>query len=958
MNMNKNYLKLIFLILTAIIILFSQTHFVFANSVNSSDMSSKNDSFNLSNEMLMKIKKMPFDEETFKLTFQTLVYNSNIAAAYELAQIAVVKRPKDIVWHEKLAQTSTWVGDYNTAMQEWLYVVKHTNDINKIKYAISIAKLLAYDSVSVQMLQIYLVKCPDNIPAYLELARAQNRINQPKQALLTLQKINQTHPNRLAYELSAAIYQDMDDWSNALKIWQQIDRRYGPDTKSVMAEAVMIYMQGDFKRAVSILKQAIPTAKLNDNDYWQALADLAWIINERRLAILGYSHILNDSSNLVRLIELELLTNPKQAYSYSLRGWYHSHEQFFLIHALDLAQQFGQWHSINDLLMNLSGKELRAAEKTLPFWGAQANLYGAYGATDLQRKVLVQGIKLHPEMIELKSDLLWLVMTNGEYKSIKTLMEAWYEQNVWQDDLLWHAYAEGFDVLNQFNSSISMYQLHLFQDFQNDQVLIDYANILERAQLYQQAYDVRKYVWNRTLPKLYHSSLFDKESIEAISQVAPYFVSGTDQVQFFSTFTDTEMDNNQINILLNWMVPRGYIDLMSFFKAYYLNNELPDWAEINLALAHNDLPALQKIIKHTDRAWPRADRINAAVRLENTQLANELAFNELTERPSASEIYTEFTNYALHDANYINVGEAYEQFVTVAGPRTNFETKLRLTNEWKIRPFFYLWKLRTTDPGSIINVPDHDGELGLKLDQTIHRGNVTYSFGYRKSLNSFVPLAIDLNYQLAARWTGIVKLGYNQENFENSYMRVGGVQDQLNLGFIYNITKYDSLQAQAQGLNYYSQNRHYLANGYNLEGLLEHKFWLSYPDYTVGVFSNLYHFNRNGSFGGDVTRLFPTLVGSNNMTNYQLLIPNSYSEGGFIFSFGNTILEYTHAWRPYLWASLYYNSITHLSNNVKAGINGSVFGRDSLLIYGERGSAPSTANSVNYIIGLRYMLYF
>jgi polysaccharide biosynthesis protein PelB len=240
--------------------------------------------------------------------------------------------------------------------------------------------------------------------------------------------------------------------------------------------------------------------------------------------------------------------------------------------------------------------------------------------------------------------------------------------------------------------------------------------------------------------------------------------------------------------------------------------------------------------------------------------------------------------------------------------------------------------------------------------------------GYRKALSGFIPASIDIFYELGHQWTANLELGYNQEVYENSYLLIGGVQDQIDLVLDNKITQRDLLTIEALGHTYYSQDRHYLSSGFNLFGTLQHKFYLTYPDYTLGAFGHLFHYDRNGSFGGNITTLFPNLVPSQipdlsdlpliRRQDYKLLIPPSYREAGAYFSFGDSIQEYSHRWRPYLWASLFYNSITRLSNNVRGGLNGTIFGRDSLLIYLERGSAPSVANAISYKIGARYKIYF
>ena len=687
------------------------------------------------------LKNRPYDEEAYQLAYKTLIFNSHIRKAYELAKIAVAKNPHDLTWHQHLAQTATWLSEDDTAMTEWLYVAKHTQNFNTMKQAISTAKLFGYDRVLVTLLNLYLTKVPSDQYAYLELADALNRNDEPHKALLTLQTLNQSHPSRAAFEMEASIESDLGDWDAALKTWQKIDKMFGPNLKSVMAEAVIYYSRKQFRQAVAILKQGIPLAKKTDDDFWQTLAQLAWMINDRPFAILGYQHQLKDSSSLVSLIELERVSQPNLALFYSMLGWSSFHQPLFFSSALSMAVELKKWQTLNDLFIQLSAKDRSIAEKNLQYWQTLALLCKQFGVPSLQKYILAEGVITQPKLLQLSSDLLWLFLDNGEYPSIKALMERLNERFQWQDPLLWHAFAEGFDELNNYPVALIIYQMHLLQNLQKSQVWIDYAKLLIRANLDEEAYEVWRALWFQNETKVSASGP-DSETLRALSQVAPYMVSGTDQVTYLSALLNGNSTDEDTNIVLNWIVPRNDEALLSFFKAYYMNNVLPDWAQINLSVMKNDLPTLQKIIEHQDRTWPRADRINAAVHLENTPLAVDYAFAELTERPMAHEIYNEFTQYGLLNANHVNIGQEFEEFVGVVGPRTKAEAKLRLTNTWKITPSASLWHIRSNE-AMIVNLPSEVAQVGITLDQKVHRGNVVYGLLYRQSLNGFVPLSID-----------------------------------------------------------------------------------------------------------------------------------------------------------------------------------------------------------------------
>lgn len=915
-------------------------------------------------DIMPKLKKIPYDDEGFKLLFKLLIYQANIAEAYQLAFIATTKQPNDLTWHTHLAQTAIWAGDYNQGMKEWLYVSEHASNPKKIKHAILLAKILGYDTVAVKMLKSYLIKNPSDTSAVIELAEEQNRIAQPHHALLTLHTLNQSHPNLKADELIATIYQDLGEWNQALKTWQQIDRHYGPTTRSALAQAVIYYTQNHLEQALDVLKRAIPTAKPRDKRFWETFANLAWMLNKQDLAMLGYAQDPHNSSHLLRLISLQRTTHPQQALYQSLKGWARFNQMVFFYDALYIAEQLSQWSIVNNLLANLSNEELQTVQQTELFWQTLANLYATIGLESLQKNVLVQGIFLLPEFNALKASLLWLIINDGEAQTLRHLLQEWSTPDLINDSTLWQAIAEAYSALNQVNIALAIYQHHLLQDYQKEQVLIDYTNLLDKAGFDQKAYDLRHYLWSKILFRAHQNPHVDNNMLQSISQLSVYFVSGTDQIQLLNALMKNHFDEQNINILLNWLVAQHAFELISYIKAYWIDYQLPDRIAIYLALINNDLPTLQKIMGQTQKTLPHADHINAAVRLENTPLAEALAFQELTGRPLAHETYNAFTQNALTDSNKLAIAEEYEQFIDLVGTRTRLGATLRLTRQWQALPFFNVWNVKTNNRQLITNVPSQDLNAGIQLHQKIHRGNANYRLAYREALNHVLPLDVNLNYQLASQWHASVNLGYNQEIFQTSYLRIGGVQDELDLRLRYNISSYDSAQAAIQGFNYYSQDRHYLADGYFLHGLYEHKFWLSYPDYTLGAFGNVYHFNRNGSYGGDITTLFPqqsstsTSSQTTQATNYQLLVPEDYNEGGFIFSVGNAILDYTRAWRPYVWASLYYNSFVGFSNDVKFGMNGSVFGRDSLLLYAEHATSPAVKNAVNQTIGARYAFYF
>lgn len=917
--------------------------------------------------------KIPYQDEAFTMAYRVFIYNNRIVEGYRIAQYAVQHQANSVNWRQKLAESATWMGDYNVAMREWLWVVQHTEDKKIMLKAMKTTQALAYDQVLALMLTTYLEVYPTDNWAVIQLAQTQNRLGQPDQALKNLSAIK---PTPASMKLQAFILADQGDWKQALKTWETLDRKFGFSVDASLNEANILMLQGNFEQALQRLKLAANKATASQHEFWSTLAELAWRVHDDKWARLAFSQDLTKPDHLLRLISLDRVDYPEQALQYAVQGWFNFRHMWFFADTLYSADQLQHWPIIVKTLLSLTPRELQVAESKPIFWQAQASIYRATGDQQGEKALLIHGLERHPQMDSLKIMLLWLSIEQGNVRWIKFLLQDAYAHAEMIHGQGWHAYAAGLEALNR--SSRALY-IYLSQNLLGQsgalvatqpmdlQVWIDLAGTFDKLHYHETAYAIRYRLWQGLSQRTTPGSFSLQDRARALCQLIPYFASGTTQVAWVRMLLQDNLTAQEFNIILHDMVRRNAYELIQYFRDYY-PYPLPDNIALFLALIQNDLPTIQDILTHTERVLPRAERIAAAERLENTAMVTQYAFEELSERPLSTDVYNSFTQAGIKEANSVKATQEYELFINLVGPRTKLETQLRLSNRWKLHPYFSNWDVKTNNPQVLTNVPSIDLQTGMSLEQKIWHGSVHYKLGYRKALNSFVPADLEINFQPSGQLNVDLDIGYNQENFQTTYLLMGGVQDQLNARFIYTPLKYDALQTEAQLLNYYSQDRHYLADGYNLHALYTHKIWLTYPDYTLGVYGNLFYFNRNGSYGGDVTTLFPPLTPEQQATpaltattqeqNYKQIIPPTYGEGGVQFSFGDGIQAYSHAWRPYFFGALYYNSLTRLSHNVKGGIQGSVFGRDSLMAYAEYGNAPALASAVVYRFGLSYMLYW
>ena len=99
------------------------------------------------------------------------MYNSHIQDAYQLALMAVQKNPLPLNWHERLAQTAMWTGNYGLGFKQWLYILKKHKTAELINYLLRVSKVIRFDEVYVIALQYHIADNPGDVDAYFELAK-------------------------------------------------------------------------------------------------------------------------------------------------------------------------------------------------------------------------------------------------------------------------------------------------------------------------------------------------------------------------------------------------------------------------------------------------------------------------------------------------------------------------------------------------------------------------------------------------------------------------------------------------------------------------------------------------------------------------------------------------------------------------------------------------------------------
>lgn len=261
-----------------------------------------------------------YDSELYGLAYTTFLANKNLKSAFFLARAAVKQKPKSIKWRKRYAQVSSWNGYGDISMQQWMILVKKTNDPAIIKDAIKMANL-TFDYPS--LLEIYQYQLDRGVPVKKVvdgLSDALKHLGEPEQALALLKKFKNPS-NKRVIQLQV----ELGRFEPVLKSLQAQQKKEGFSVHNSVQQAQVLFTMTRVKQAFLVLKEVASLAKASDAKYWELLAELAWKQSDRPIALISYERLyaLNqrDEVLMVRLSRLLQKVAPQRGLQIALENW-------------------------------------------------------------------------------------------------------------------------------------------------------------------------------------------------------------------------------------------------------------------------------------------------------------------------------------------------------------------------------------------------------------------------------------------------------------------------------------------------------------------------------------------------------------------------------------------------------------------------------------------------------------
>ncbi len=970
--MEKRFTQLLFITMTLFVVI-SQLCVAFAAQTAVPNNNSKKDSYTLlikdeQNNKVITVKLVKYNPALYELAYKVFTMNNKIMEAYLLAQAAVRQRPQDLLWRRRLAQVSIWNSQYQTALDQWMYIAKQTKNPADIEEGKKIAKQIYNYAALSDLFWLQLSTNYEQKDLWLQYINSVELVGKPELAIAKLQMVIKTNPDPFFKEQLADLYQSLGEINREKSLINKV-----PASSPMIAlkNAVILINQNRIKDAFNALNAARANVSLNDKNYWMMYAQLAWTIDNRSAAERAYQILINqgnpDLETYQRFLTLRSDANPTQALKFAKKAMLKFKTNYELpLDVLSLQQKLGRWNEMGSVIDSVSPDVLRNLNFDPYFWTLKAERWQYTDQEARAIEVYIRGMNALPESIALQRDYLWFLI-NTDQKVLLPNMLARIQHSIPRSFDLWGPSAAAYYLLNQpieTEQIVSLYSTQLQNNLHDPYWQLDLADIYDQTDPNMDMDFVhfgnvlRRYTW-----PLYLNLLLKQGTAPYYDQLLDYMklsqqeAAGDPTANVVAKLMATRMTPESEELIVAWAIDQNDYAFAQAIYSNYLNLGLkpPATAMLSLALYNEDRYKMRKLLEKPDQLQFR-DRVDAADRINALPLAQSLAMQGLREHPHDYQMYDTFTDVMLKSSNHVDAREEFYQYGPLQGMRTYLAATYFVTPGISVTPYTKDWFVHTNNSGDLATTPTPDEIVGLKAKFTTLHGYVELEAAHRKSLESFPTLLLRSEYILDRALNSRLELGYKRLADDTAFLYVGGYVNYLSLQLDYTFTQHDYVTLELAQKFFYTQDNRYLASG-NLEELgFEHYIWLEYPDPSIRLYvrGNQYY-PKTSQLNGPILKLIPPDQGN----NLDLVIPPTSTEVGITAQVGMEYKEdYTHSWKPFASVTILRNSVTNMGRIIDVGIAGSVIGRDHLAFYYQYGTDQAPGVQKEILIGLSYRLYF
>jgi hypothetical protein len=911
--------------------------------------------------------RLPFDDARYRLSFEVFLANGNLRDAIAVARAAVRHAPRSLEWRRRLAQAADFNGDAPLALEQWHAIAQQTGDDAAWTQVEKRAPAVFDYRRWLDAVERRLQKNPDDPVLLSRMVELHELLGEPERAIAAVPQY--AHGPRRAAVLRELA--DLAARAGNIQVQREtlltLNREFGPNPEYATALAGIELARDDRAAAFAALKSAERTAGPADVAYWEAYADLALSAGDRAAALRALLLLIDGgrASTNVLLDAASLLEQdaPARAAELVLRA--HQLAPSVLLANRLLAQygRSGDRAAAAAFLAQLTPAQRAAYEQNTGFLQQRALLWLARDEPARAVADMTAARRLAPANADLTALLLWSLVAARDAPALRALL-ADSAPRAADAQELWGPVGAAWLALNEPARALPWLERQVKARPVDALWWLNLADATELTGDADRGWRLRHHAW-RLLRRQPPASAEQQHELRArLASLAPVFEPGDAARARLRALLRDRTDAATRDAVLSILLATERSDAArAWLLARYARAQArPAWAELSVALAHDDHARLDELLDSAADWLPLADRAEAAQRTGRFALAQTLAFDGLAAQPASDSLHARLAASALPHADFI--GASAQRFAQRPLRETAFgaEAQQSVTPRVRVTAAQRTVTRAGTDEALLVaNLPtEHATVLGF--DALVgNAAHVRVQTEHRDALRAGTGVLLEVEFDPVRDVRLTASAAQRATATDSAYLRAAGTRDAVSLAAQVQLSTREFATAEAAAYRYRSDGaRIGSARLVRLEA--GHRLRLAYPDLTVRASLTDLRTSAEPGVAATLAALLPDALRPT-ATNATFLPADATRLALAAVAGDSAPATPQRTWRPFGSVALV---ATHtrdggplaarngLSYEWSLGVAGSALGTDQLLLTIDGGSSTG-ANANRYTqAGIRY----
>lgn len=809
----------------------------------------------------------------------------------------------------------------------------------------------------------------------------------------------------LEYAAQEAEYGGDDD--RALLLYGERVRAEPFSQDACLRSAIILLRRDREREAYSLLEAQRARAATKEIAYWDLLTRMALNLAETKVAESAMQQLNAgkepERADWERLINLLRIEHPARAADVALEHYRRTGQARFFIMALEFYSQTENRPMQTRLLSMLSPEARGECEKDPHFLRLRARYYQlsrdqadvAHAWNDLQ-----QALVLQPKETATIVAVLWFLLDQHRLTELAPLLDRYAAQAA-RDSAYWLLYAAAYHGLDQYRHALPWYRKEIERTPDDNLLLLNYADLLDRLQQPGMAERVRRHAWLRLQEKFPQPSLsapLDAQpELLALARLAlqnnpgdpgaalvrklvselrgvPESVPTASQSVPASQNESSPPDQQTRDLILAWAISHEqHPEARAWMWFNQVRNQsvqgsyrAPLWGEAQAALQVNDTQRMDQLLLTQGQALPIYNRYDIAHALEHWPQAQDIAFHGMNDNEVDEELYDRYRQHVPRHLNHVQWRTTQGRYGVLDSREQRIDAHLVVTRRLHLDLGWEGFVQSSHD--ATLNVPPRERLSRVGVQWLGTYGDTSLSLFHRDELSGRT------GWRATQAWTWDRRLGlngmaeYRGAATDSLPLRMYGYQNSVSVGVNYTLSRREYLAATQRLSRYYTQMDDALGRSHTLDVEAGYRWRLEYPDWRTRLYATTQSFSYDGNVSSRTrASLAPSVqaaMANGSLDAVRYFLPQGSTTVGACLGMGENLAgqnmqeTYTRAWRPYYDVCANHNNMNGAGYSGYIGMAGSVDGEDHLALRIEQSSGGTGAGALSRALSARYRHYF